>query len=222
MSASRLRAQARSVGLPPRASHIWTAMLPSASAPQTASISPSGNGLSRKRPASMMVIAWPTTAPQRSRTIQPRLIRAADSTVMGAEQPVADRERDVEIGAVHLPRIVMLLVVQPQAPAEAEVVAEVQPLVQQVVGHRGDDEERGDVGAGDRAEHEADRQREESEEEDQQDRRKEHHLEVAGGLELHRVVGEEVVVHQRVALEDELEKAAPVVHRAAVREPLDE
>src|SRR5947208_11733958 len=82
MSASRFKAQARSVGLPPRSSQICTPRLARASAPQTARRAGIGSAMLTSRRAIRIAITWPATAPQRRRTIQRRLIRAADSTLV--------------------------------------------------------------------------------------------------------------------------------------------
>ena len=57
--------------------------LKAANAAQTLSSAPSGNDWCTMRAANRMVMTCPATAPQRSRTIQRRLIREADSTVGG-------------------------------------------------------------------------------------------------------------------------------------------
>src|SRR5581483_9702890 len=84
MSARRFSAEVRSPGCPPRWSQICTATLPRARAPQTARSSARGSGVRTNSCASRMVITCPATAPQRSRTIQRRLMRAADSTLVSA------------------------------------------------------------------------------------------------------------------------------------------
>src|SRR3989475_4489411 len=82
MSARRFSAQARSVGRPPRSSQICTARFARARAAETPSNGTTGSGLRTNWRAIRMVITWPATAPQRRRTIQRKLIRAADSTLV--------------------------------------------------------------------------------------------------------------------------------------------
>src|SRR5262249_44608194 len=93
-----------------------------------------------------------------------------------------------------------------------QMVSEMQPLVGEVVADADGDEEPARVGGGEQKEEGGDGRGNAAEEEEKHHRREEHHFEVARGLVRHLVVGEEVVVLDRVPAENEAEVPPEPVH----------
>lgn len=149
----------------------------------------------------------------------------------GAEQPVSDGIGDVEVALLHQVRIVVVQVQLPKSIYARDsppggviltMIDKVQQLVIQEVRKPGDGEQKPDVWRDQPGKKQCYGSTRTDQEEQDQNRGEQHRLEVAAAIERHVLVGKEAMMLFGVALVDDPQSRARMMHRPAMSEVLRE